>query len=153
MICMSITSTHNAIARNTKEAAETRQNEGAERARNFKEAQSQYPAKTLIEITSSKELLRTTERDNLFNGPWLQRTSPFDPPTATIQVWKINEGKMQPCEKALTDQSGMLDTARYKLWENIKSTMPLPENLAETELLRETRSWHQQTNPPAPPST
>jgi hypothetical protein len=69
MICMSITSTYKAITRNTKEAAETRQNEDAERARNFKEAQSQYPAKTLIEITSSKELLRTAERDNLFNGP------------------------------------------------------------------------------------
>ena len=60
---------------------------------------------------------------------------------------------MRPCGKALTDQSGMLDTERYKLWENIKSTMPLPENLAETELLKKARSWHQHTNPPATPNT
>jgi hypothetical protein len=127
--------------RHTKQAAKARSHEDEARARNFKEAQDQCPTETLIEIASSTDVLRTVKRLNLFDGPWLHCS-----PVTVIQVWQRKEGTMRPCGNALTDQSGMLDTARYALWANINSQEPSPHDPTEQEVLRKARAWHKSTN-------
>ena len=139
---MSIKSTHKAIARHTIFAANLRTDEEEERDRNFTEVQNQCPEVKLIEVTSSKELLRTTERRSLFDGPWLQGQ---DPPSTCTQVWKRKGGTMRPIGKAMMDITGMLDTARYTVWADISAKTPPSEDDAEIILLRQARLWHDST--------
>ena len=115
---MSIKATHKAIERHTIFAANLRTDEEEERDRIFKEAQNQCAEVKLIEVTSSKELLRTTERRSLFDGPWLQGQ---DPPSTYTQIWKRKGGTVRPIGKAMMDITGMLDTARYTVWADISA--------------------------------
>jgi hypothetical protein len=144
---MSIKATHKAITRHTTYAAKLRTNEEEERNRNFREVQDQCPTVKLIEVTSSKELLRTTERCSLFDGPWLQGSSFQDLLPSHTQVWKRKGGAMKPIGRAIMDVTGMLDTARYIVWADISAKTPTLEEDAEIALLRKARLWHESTTP------
>jgi hypothetical protein len=147
LLLLSIKYAHQAIKRHTTYAANLRTSADETRAKNFKDVQDQLPTVKLIEVTSSNELLRTTERSSLFDGPWLQGSSPHEPPAAYTQVWKRKGGTMKQIGRAMADTTGMLDTARHIVWAEISTQTPPSEKHDEIALLRNARLWHEFTRP------
>jgi len=113
----------------------------------LKEAQSTCPTTEIIEITSAKDMIRTVEKQNLFNGPWLLTDLPQNRSQATITVWKRTNGSLKP-QTSKADQSGMLDTARQMHWIAIQAVTPTSDNAQDVELLRRATAWNAHANPP-----
>ena len=114
------------MARYNTDVANGNQREDMKRMQNLIEAQAAYPDNELIEVTSTKETIRTTELSKLFNGPWLQQDPIENRLTASITVWRRLDGKLKPLGPARADLTGMLETARHTCWERKRSTPPPP---------------------------
>jgi len=60
-------------------------------------------------------------------------------------VWKFTKGIAKTHGPGKTDQTGMLDTARYTYLSEIKATAPPLENSQENELLIKAKEWNTHT--------
>jgi hypothetical protein len=143
---MTIPTVRQVIKRYNTNAANAHHDENKKQIQNLKELRATSPTTELIEITSSKDLIRTIEKQTLFNGPWLQEDVPENQTPATITVWKITNGTPRIYGPARADQTGMLDTARHTYCAESHSTAQPPEKVQETELFRKANVWHTHTN-------
>jgi hypothetical protein len=143
---MNIPTARQAIKRYNTNVANAHHDENKRRTQHLKELRATCPTTELIEITSSKDLIRTIEKQSLFNGPWLQEDVPQNQTPATITVWKITNDTPRRYGPARADQTGMLDTARHTYWAETHPTAPPPEKVQETELFRKANVWYTHTN-------
>ena len=145
LVVMNITSTREAIKRHNTNAAAAHQEETKKRMQHLIDLQATCPTTELIEITSNNDMIRTIEKQKLFNGPWLKGDTLDNRTPATITVWKFTKGIPKTHGPGKTDQTGMLDTARYTYLAEINATAPPPENVQENELLRKAKEWNTHT--------
>jgi len=82
-------------------------------------------------------MIRTAEKQKLFNGPWLKGDT-LD--NRTITVWKFTKDIPKTHGPSKIDQTGMFDTAR-----DTYLSAPPPENAQEIELLRKAKEWNTHT--------
>jgi hypothetical protein len=147
LISMNIKSARKAIKRYNVDVANGNQREDKKRMQNLIDAQAACPDNELIEVTSTKETIRTAELSKLFNGPWLQHDPTENKLPANITVWRRVEAKLRPQGPARADLTGMLDTARQTCWERIRATTPSADKPQDTELLRRANAWNSYENP------
>ena len=145
LVVMNITSTREAIKRHNTNAAAAHQEETKKRMQHLVDLQATCPTTELIEITSNNDMIRTVEKQKLFNGPWLKGDTLDNRTPATITVWKFTKGIPKTHGPGKTDLTGMLDTARYTYLAEINATAPPPDNAQENELLRKAKEWNTHT--------
>ena len=145
---MNITTARQAIKRHNTYVANAHQEENKKQMKHLKDIQATCPTTEIIAITSSNDLIRTVEKQRLFNGPGLQdeKELPENQSPATITVWKLTKNVPKIHGPAKADQTGMLDTARYTCWAEIHATDPPPDKAQEVDLLRKAKAWHTHTN-------
>jgi len=83
---MNITTAREAIKRYNTNVAKTHQEETKKKMQQLKDLQATCPATELVEITSNKDMIRTVEKQKLFNGPWLKGDTVENTTLATISV-------------------------------------------------------------------
>ncbi len=126
---MNITTARQAIKRHNTYAANAHEDENKKQTKHLKDIQATCPTTEIIAITLSNDLIRTVEKQRLFNGPWLQDENELleNQSPATITVWKLTKNVPKIHGPAKADQTGMLDTARYTFWAEIHATeRPIP---------------------------
>ena len=134
LIPMDIKSARDAINRYNTNVAKASEEEIKKQTQIFKELQATCPTTEIIEITSNKDIIRTIEKQKLFNGPWLPDDPIENKSPAAITVWKITKGIPKPTGPAKTDQTGSLDTARHTYWNDICELGLTPPAVKETEI-------------------
>jgi len=87
----------------------------------LKDLQATCPTTELIEITSNNDMICTVEKQKLFNGPWLKGDILDNRTPATIIEWKFTKGIPKTLGPGKTDQTGMVDTARYTYLSEINA--------------------------------